>query len=100
MSKETDGIFEQLRSAIMDILSDGATWETKDIVYHITQQVDDGVLKIRTDNFPSGGKRMPPYTSRALKQLRSENKVVHKSRGLWESNLKHLAGGGVSKYPQ
>ena len=77
-------MFERLKSAIMDILSDGSTWELKYIVALVEEQVKQGELNIRTDDFPCGEERIPTYTSRALLVLREENKVVHVSRGHWK----------------
>lgn len=45
------GVFEQLRSAVMVILSDGAVWKTGDIADQVSQQIDAGKLEVRTMTF-------------------------------------------------
>lgn len=77
-------MFKRLKAAVLDILSDGATWEFKDILALVEALVKQGELSIRTDPFPNGEARIPTYTERALGELRAENKVVHVSRGYWK----------------
>lgn len=77
-------MFKRLKAAVLDILSDGATWEFKDILALVEALVKQGELHIRTDPFPNGEARIPKYTERALGELRAENKVVHVSHGYWK----------------
>ncbi|MDE0085280.1 MAG: hypothetical protein OXU23_06180 [Candidatus Poribacteria bacterium] len=79
------GLFKELKVVILDVLSDNRVWKRKDIIDKIDQGNNKAVLNIRTDNFPCGFERFPRYVSAALKELKSEGKIINVSRGYWKS---------------
>ena len=67
----------QLRSKIMNILSNGATWYWADILALIEQEVRQGRIRMRTDDFPNGEERIPKYAMNAMRTLITNKKVLY-----------------------
>lgn len=75
----------QLKDPILEILTDGKTWQFMEIVEEIAMRFNLTAADRERERFPNRDDRLPRYCSQTLCKLRDKDRSVENpERGFWK----------------